>query len=169
WLLDNRNKSLAVTGLLILVVIGIATLPLLSDVPDAPIKLTEPVIVQPKRLRQHTLEMPNNYSLMQNEHLGVIIHWPSYDNQNDSLWSILTAKGEQTCQAMVFNDSLSIRTNLVSIEGDGDYYASFSPLDSEVLINAIANKNNFSLCGYQFSLKGSRVALNRSVAFSEYL
>ena len=62
---------------------------------------------------------------MLNEHNGLIIHRPSYDQNNQQFWSQISAKGEQSCEALQFNDWQKVRTLLVSIEDDGHYYASF--------------------------------------------
>ena len=121
-------------------------------------------------IRQYAFEMPtNDYSLMLNEHNGLIIHWPSYDKNNPQLWSITSAKGEQSCEGLTFNDGQKIRTLSVSIEDDGDYYANFSPLDTAELVTGIADKNKFTLCGYDFSLKGTRAAISQSEIYSEFL
>lgn len=170
WALSHRRLTLAGASFVVLLALVGATLPLWTQTEEEPVVMVvdEPVI-KAENVRQHALEMPNNYWLMQDEHQALIIHWPSYDADNAQLWSIFTAKGEQSCEAAVFGQRDRFRTNLVAVENDGNYYASFSPLDSEALIKAIADKSAFSLCGYEFSLKGSRAALNTSTVFRDYL
>jgi hypothetical protein len=171
WIGHHQGISFAIvlafTALLMLISMSAAMGPLrlddeISTTTVAPAAITT-------QLRQHPLDMPGDYQLMQNPYQGVIIRWPSYDDNNAELWSIVTAKGEPSCQQALFNGDKGFRTLKVTIEDDGDYYASFSPLDSAALITAIADRRSFSLCGYEFSLKGSRAALNRSTVFLAYL
>ncbi|MFT4925000.1 MAG: hypothetical protein ACI8WB_001090 [Phenylobacterium sp.] len=170
WLQGHRRLSLSLAGIFLLLITTLLLWPSSED--SQTVEAEQPVEAKTpasQQLRQHALEMPNNYWLMQDQHQALIIHWPSYDKNNEQLWSILTAKGESSCQEVVFSANSTFRTNQVSVEDDGNYYASFSPLDSEALLHAIADKNTFSLCGYEFSLKGSRAAISRSEVFSAYL
>ncbi len=168
WLLAQKRTHLIGGGFAVFISI-IAISLLSSGDEELPTPIVEQIVQVPEKIRDHVLEMPHNYWLMQDENQGIIIHWPSYEDNNDELWSILTAKGEQSCQTLSFDAATQFRTNVVTIEQDGDYYANFSPLDSKALINALADKSNFSVCGYEFSLKGSRAALSRSEIFSAYL
>ena len=172
WVLANQKVAITAFGFMALMSLVLATLPIWSSNPvveEDTIATPEPMIAAQKA-RLHKLEMPSNYYLMTDENQGLIIHWPSYaENDNPALWSILTAKGEPSCENLHFNDNTSFRANLVEIENAGDHYASFSPLDTEALVKAIAAKGNFSLCGYEFSLKGSTAAINSSPVFSVYL
>jgi hypothetical protein len=172
WVLANQKVAIAAFGFMVLWSLVLATLPMWSSNPVVEVQTLatpEPVIAAQK-VRDNKLEMPNNYFLMTDANQSLIIHWPSYaENIDAALWSILTAKGEPSCENLRFNDNTSFRANLVEIENAGDHYASFSPLDTEALIRAIAAKGNFSLCGYEFSLKGSTAAINSSPIFSVYL
>jgi hypothetical protein len=171
WVLSHQQLTLAGVGLISLFCIVIATLSLWQvDEAQEEIAAQTPVVVAPPvKVREHALEMPDTYYLMLDENQGLVIHWPSSDDDNPLFWSILSAKGEQSCQDLVFNDKIRYRTNRVAIENDGDYFASFSPLDTHVIVKAIADKSSFSLCGFDFSLKGSRSALDTSRIFFAFL
>lgn len=179
FMLKHQGMTLGLSGILLINCVVGLTYPLFSsnDVDIAQIK-TEQTQQQDEQqvkpfinqVRQYAFEMPtNDYSLMLSEHDGLIIHWPSYDDNNPQLWSQVSAKGEQSCEEIVFNDKQKVRTLLVSIEDDGDYYASFSPLDTETLVTGIADKSKFTLCGYDFSLKGTRAAISQSDIYSAFL
>ncbi|MDN3653918.1 hypothetical protein QWY77_14350 [Thalassotalea ponticola] len=108
----------------------------------------------------HKLAMPDDYYLLLNQYDGLIIHWQA-DRLNDGeIWSQHTAKGDDSCQFIEFNSGETVRTLNVVIENKGDYYANFSPLDSATVVELLALRGNFTLCGYRFSLKGSQRALN---------
>ena len=179
FMLKHQTITLGISGVLFLTTVIGLTYPLFGhadvDITEAETEQTKPQDQQQtapfiNQVRQYMFEMPtNDYSLMLSEHNGLIIHWPSYDDNNPQLWSLASAKGEQSCEEIVFNDKQKIRTLLVSIEDDGDYYASFSPLDTEKLITGIADKSQFTLCGYDFSLKGTRAAISQSDIYSEFL
>ncbi|WP_371377561.1 hypothetical protein [Thalassotalea aquiviva] len=121
-----------------------------------------PVIIDKAKIRQHLLAMPDDFYLLLSEHQGLIIHWKADLLDDGVIWSQTTAKGDDTCAAIEFNRGDSVRTLSVEIEDAGNYYANFSPLDTETVIRLLAIRGQFSLCGYNFSLKGSQKALNSS-------
>lgn len=179
FMLKHQTITLGISGILLLTTVVGLTYPLFtSDAVDIADAQTEQVKQQEEpqntpfisQVRQYSFEMPtNDYSLMLSEYNGLIIHWPSYDDNNPQFWSVVSAKGEQSCEEIVFNDGQKFRALLVSIEDDGDYYASFSPLDTQELITGIADKSKFTLCGYEFSLKGTRAAISQSDIYSDFL
>ncbi|MCW9017762.1 MAG: hypothetical protein OQJ89_12400, partial [Kangiellaceae bacterium] len=57
----------------------------------------------------------------------------------------------------------------VTSKNRGDYYADFSPVDTKALIEAIAKRDRFKLCGYEFSLKGTQAKLMVKKKYAEYL
>ena len=67
-----------------------------------------------------------------------------------------------------FNNGDKVRTITVVAEDAGSYYANFSPLDTQKVITSLAKRNKFSLCGYNFSLKGSQRTLNSQQVYSDY-
>lgn len=179
FMLKHQTITLGISGILLLTTVVGLTYPLFTsgavDITEAE---TEQIEAQDEQqsmpfinqVRQYPFEMPtNDYSLMLSEHNGLIIHWPSYDENNPQLWSLVSAKGELSCEHIEFNGGQKIRTLLVSIEDDGDYYASFSPLDTPTLVTGIADKSKFTLCGYDFSLKGTRAAISQSDIYGAFL
>ena len=102
---------------------------------------------------------------MFNDQKALVVHWQADVVDNNEFWTLGTAIGDKSCKAIEFNNELPIRTLKVSTENNG-FYAYFSPLDTKALIKNIAFKNNFALCGYKFSLKGSQAALGKSAFYS---
>jgi hypothetical protein len=119
--------------------------------------------------RDHLISMPDNFNLYLSTHQGITIHWQADVVTNGELWSLLTAKGDKSCQTMKFNKGSSIRPFSVLVENDSDYFASFSPLDSKELIQALAFRSKFSLCGYSFSLKGTQAVLGKHASYTHFL
>ena len=123
--------------------------------------------------RKHPLTMPDNYTLYLSEHQGITINWQADEVSEGLLWSQLTAQGDTSCQQISFNKGESIRTLSVDVGTSAgtntDYYASFSPLDSKELIQALAFRGSFSLCGYDFSLKGSQAALGTNERYAKWV
>lgn len=174
-LIEQKPKLVqGVSAIIALIVIVGITLPLWQSesekVQSEPSQIQPQVIEKPKATRDHLIAMPNNeFYLLLDDNQSLIIHWPSYDQDTPEAWSILTATGEESCEQISFNNKLKVRSTIVSIENDGDYYASFSPLDTETLVTAIADQSKFSLCGYDFSLKGTRTTIAKSTTYSEFL
>ena len=171
WLTANKQAGFAGLGLLVLSSVTLAAIPLFdfgSSEPEQTAEAAVPQPTAPQIVRLHPLDMPDDYRLLLDEHNGLVIHWSSSDQDNPELWSILTASGEDSCAEIVFNDKTRIRTNLVSIE-QGDYFAAFSPLDTARLVQAVADKSRFNLCGYEFSLKGTRAIITEARHYSNFL
>lgn len=122
-----------------------------------------------KLARLHPLTMPDNFDLYLSEHQGVTIAWQADDMDNGLLWSQLTAKGDNSCKDIKFNKGKGFRPLNVQVEDKINYFANFSPLDSQALIKALAFRGNFSLCGYSFSLKGSQAALGKNNQYADLL
>ena len=120
----------------------------------------------PTRLSR--VDFPGQFSLMLSEYKGLIIHWQSDNTDNNEVWSIHSAQGEKLCQNIIFDHDKKIRTTTVTIEAN-NYFANFSPLDTVALIQAIALKKSFSLCGVSFSLKGSHALLGKHVDYAELI
>lgn len=119
--------------------------------------------------RSHLLMMPDNFSLYLSEYQGIIIHWQADQVVDGELWSLLSASGDKSCQNITFNKGSTIRPLAVSVENGSEYFASFSPLDSKELIQALAFRGKFSLCGYSFSLKGSQAVLGKHNQYAHFL
>ena len=119
--------------------------------------------------KNHLLAMPDNFNLYLSEYQGVIIHWQADQVANGELWSQLSINGDKSCQSIKFNKGSSIRPLTVLVENGSEYFASFSPLDSGELIQALAFRGKFSLCGYSFSLKGSQAVLGKHNQYAPFL
>jgi uncharacterized membrane protein YhaH (DUF805 family) len=119
--------------------------------------------------KNHLLAMPDNFNLYLSEYRGIIIHWQADQVTDGKLWSQLSANGDKSCQSITFNKGSSIRPLAVFVENGSEYFASFSPIDSGELIQALAFRGNFSLCGYKFSLKGSQAVLGKNNQYAPFL
>jgi len=127
--------------------------------------------------RMHPLSMPDNFTLFLSQHNGIIINWQADEVSTPLLWSQDSATGESSCQQISFNKGNSIRTLRVQVEQNIDtskgaynnYFATFSPLDSQALVQALAFRGSFSLCGYDFSLKGSQAALGTNKMYADWV
>jgi uncharacterized membrane protein YhaH (DUF805 family) len=110
---------------------------------------------------QHQIALPDNFSLMMSSDQALVVNWQADVEGNQEVWSLGSATGDKKCQSIVFNNKQEIRTFRVHVM-DNSYFAYFSPLDTKSLIKNLAFKSNFTLCGYNFSLKGSQAALGKS-------
>jgi len=119
--------------------------------------------------REHLLAMPDNFNLYLSSYQGVIIHWQADLVDNGEVWSLLTAEGDNSCKAIKFNKGSALRPLSVMVENGSDYFAGFSPIDSKELIQALAFRGKFSLCGYSFSLKGSQAVLGKHKSYAPFL
>lgn len=117
---------------------------------------------------QHKLTLQDNFSIMIAAENAIVIHWPANVEDNQDRWTLGSAQGDKSCQEIAFNKEAAIRTYRVSAIDNG-FYAYFSPLDTKALIKNIAFKNNFTLCGYNFSLKGSQATLGKSEFYAHLI
>jgi Ca2+/Na+ antiporter len=119
--------------------------------------------------KRQYLAMPDNFDLYLTPYQGILLHWQADNVANNELWSQLTAQGDESCQVIRFNKGNNFRPLTVDVENNSEYFASFSPLDTQALIKAIAFQSNFSLCGYNFSLKGSQAVLGKHNSYASFL
>jgi hypothetical protein len=119
--------------------------------------------------KQYLLAMPDNFNLYLSQYQGLIIHWQADESNVNQLWSQLSNQGDKSCQQITFNRGKSIRPLSVNVENSNDYFANFSPLDTAELIKALAFRADFSLCGYNFSLKGSQALLGKHNQYALFL
>jgi len=182
-LVNNRKAQLAIALMLIITLVSVCASWLMKSEPnDEPSqtrqesgKLNENTsnIIE----RKHPLAMPDNFSLFLSQHQGIIISWQADVVSTPLLWSQFSAQGEENCQQINFNKGSPIRTLTVKVENSStvnngvytSYFANFSPLDSKALIKALAFRRSFSLCGYDFSLKGSQAALGKNKYYADWL
>lgn len=178
--LSNRKLQLGIIASVSLIFIAVLVNsainvinPQQKKVNDA--ELNEPKVLSktvPKNIlinKSHLLAMPDNFNLYLSEYQGVIIHWQADQVANGELWSQLSTNGDKSCQRIKFNKGSSIRPLTVLVENGSEYFASFSPLDSGELIQALAFRGKFSLCGYSFSLKGSQAVLGKHNQYAAFL
>lgn len=178
-LLNNRKTKFSIAILLIILLISVATSWFMSSSSNnEPAEMAQESVklitkTQSELERNHPLAMPDNFTLLLSQHQGIIINWQADEVNTPLLWSQSSAKGENSCQEISFNKGKPIRTLMVEVEGEvnvaNNYFASFSPLDSKALIQALAFRGSFSLCGYNFSLKGSQAALGKNKHYADWV
>ena len=122
----------------------------------------------PQQVKLHETTLPDDFSLFVSSFDGITIKWQGDITSKAYIWQQLTAQGDESCKAIVFNNGETIRTLQVTQENGSDYFANFSPLDTEAIIKSIAIRGNFSLCGYKFSLKGSQSVLGKHQYYSKF-
>lgn len=171
-LLNPQNALYAGGGILAFIITGIVISLIFSGSDKQEQKTDE--IPQPQVQTQldeklHKIDLPDSFSLMFNQYQGVIIHWQSDKTEQTQIWSLKSARGDNSCEKITFNNGESFRPYEVTTEMGENYYASFSPLDTKGLLQAIAFRGNFSLCGYKFSLKGSQAALGKNNHYAQFI
>jgi hypothetical protein len=178
-LLGNKKAQLIIAAIVGLTLIGVATSWLISYFNVTNDGITENKISQQfsgselSLSRSNPLTMPDNYTLYLSEHQGISINWQADQVGDNILWTQLTAQGDESCKEISFDKGEPIRTLSVKVENNGginnNYFADFSPLDSKMLIQALAFRGNFTLCGYDFSLKGSQAALGKNTQYAQWV
>ncbi|MGS0679955.1 DUF805 domain-containing protein [Shewanella sp. 125m-7] len=128
----------------------------LSDVADRP------------QVARVSTSLPDGFSLALEDDV-LIMRWLGETGSPTNLWSLATAKGDKTCSRIRFNNGTEYRPLVVDLLADTGTEARFSPLDTEAIIVDMARRGNVSLCGYNFSLKGSQTALGKIPEFRTYL
>ena len=178
-LLGNKKAQLIVAAFVALTLIAVVVSWLMSYL-NTPIQgITEEppnqqvINIESAQTREYPLAMPDNYTLYLSEHQAITINWQADEVNNTLLWSQTTAQGDESCKNISFDKGESIRTLSVQVEKsagiNNDYFASFSPLDSKTLIQALAFRGNFTLCGFDFSLKGSQAALGKNGKYAQWI
>jgi hypothetical protein len=119
--------------------------------------------------KQHLLAMPDKFNVYLSQYQGLIIHWQADNTNVSELWSQLSNQGDKSCQQITFNKGKAIRSLSVKVENNIEYFANFSPLDTGELIKALAFRGKFSLCGYNFSLKGSQALFGKHNQYAVFL
>lgn len=178
-LLKNKKAQLLVIAIIVITLIGVIASWFVNYLSSNDKALTEVDLNKQietkinRPTRNHPLEMPDNYTLYLSEHQGISINWQADEVTDSVLWSQLTAQGDESCKEISFNKGEPIRTLSVQVLKNGgsnvDYFADFSPLDSKSLIQALAFRGSFTLCGYDFSLKGSQAALGKNSQYAQWV
>ena len=178
-LLNNRKAQLIIVAVIGITLIGVTTSWLINYLDSSDDALIQEENNNQKIsgslsvLRSHPLPMPDNYTLYLSQHSGISINWQADEVEDSLLWSQQTAQGDTSCKEISFNKGTPIRTLSVQVEkSDGintSYFANFSPLDSKELIQALAFRGDFTLCGYNFSLKGSQATLGTNEQYAQWV
>ncbi|MCW8834248.1 MAG: hypothetical protein OQK09_04605 [Colwellia sp.] len=178
-LLSNKKAQIAVIVLVVIVLASVLFSWLVTFINASSVNDTESISEPPQKsisetiAREHPLAMPDNFTLYLSQHQGVIIGWQADEVDTPQLWSQISAQGDESCHQISFNKGKPIRTLTVDIESKNgantEYFASFSPLDSQALIQALAFRGKFSLCGYDFSLKGSQAQLGKNEHYAHWV
>lgn len=182
-LVNNRKAQFAISIVFAITLIGVCISWVMeyfsnNDQSQATQELTRLTESTKKALeRKHPLSMPDNFSLYLSQHQGISINWQADEVSTPLLWSQSSAQGDKSCQQISFNKGNPIRTLMVEVENNAldsngvynNYFASFSPLDSKALIQSLAFRGSFSLCGYDFSLKGSQAALGKNKHYANWV
>jgi len=178
-LLSNKKAQLVIIIMVLITLAAILTSWLLSffsanHSSDLEQQSTQQISsISAKIVRKHPLVMPDNFTLYLSQHQGVIINWQADEVNTPQLWSQLSAQGDNSCQQISFNKGKPVRTLAVDVASKNgvntDYFASFSPLDSQTIIQALAFRGKFTLCGYDFSLKGSQATLGKNEHYAHWV
>ncbi|MCL1039863.1 hypothetical protein L2750_22425 [Shewanella submarina] len=99
----------------------------------------------------------------------LVMSWLGDKGEAGELWSLASAKGDQRCSVLKFNNGSEYRPVSVLMTADTVTEAWFSPLDARAVIQDVAMRGNAQLCGYKFSLKGTQSRLEAHRAFAPYL
>ena len=170
-LFSNRNAQVTLSVIAVLLVLAIS----MSLIFAEPTKVVETqqrdvaTIEGNADALQHRITLSDNFDLLVSTHNGIVINWQADATEQEQLWDITSAIGDKSCQSIAFNKGETIRSYMVNVENEDEYYAYFSPLDTKALIKNLAIKGKFSLCGYEFSLKGSQAVLGKTAFYANLL
>ena len=166
----KTNQKISIIGFIVIMIFTllIITLPSFEDEPIVKTENELPEIKMVKS-RLNKIEMPDQFWVMLDENNSLTIEWEGDYRTDGTYWSASTGKGDKDCVDLHFNLGENIRTLLVTVKNGGDYYADFSPVDTKLMIESIANKDRFKLCGYEFTLRGTRAILRNNKKYWEYL
>ncbi len=168
WFKANQKISIMGLSVIVIFTLLVISLPSFEDEP-----ITDKIEAQPKietvKARLNKVEMPDQFWVMLDENDSLTIGWEGDFEADGSYWSATTGKGDLDCVDLHFSLGEDIRTLLVTVKNGGDYYADFSPVDTKLIVESIANKDRFKLCGYEFTLNGTRDILRNNKKYWEYL
>lgn len=167
--LQRQSKALGAIGAAVVLAVLLVTFwpPSASEPDGAQVEAPAPAITPTAPAFEHSVTMPDTYELLMN-HDGLIVKWPGDRAEQGTLWSLLTAQGDRSCAELRFNNDNRYRPVKVEVWPDDVYYAFFSPLDTADIVYDVAMRGNFTLCGYDFGLRGSMDTLRAHPAFALY-
>lgn len=167
WAKRNQKLLLGLVGSCLFLMLFSGLWSILDSSEDAP-ELTSIEQVPQNPVERSEVRLPDGFSLVLEEDL-LIMRWLGEADAPGVIWSLATAKGDNSCAELVFNNGSQYRPVSVALMADTSIEARFTPLDTAEIINDIALRGSLKLCGYNFSLKGSQSALAKSGAFVPYL
>ncbi|MGB6135412.1 MAG: DUF805 domain-containing protein [Shewanella sp.] len=154
-------------GLLIYLVIALINAFSSIDDSDTEAEMSQGVI-EPVSMSRQMVKLPDGFWLALEGDV-LILRWLGDAGDTQNLWRLASAVGDKTCAELEFNDGSKFRPITVDLLADGATEARFTPLDKNVMVNNIALRGDFKLCGYKFSLKGSQAALMKNPQFETLL
>jgi len=175
WFQENKKLSLIGLSLITLYILVELIFAIWSSEDIEKKDVVDIVPVEEVKQRLNKTEMPDQFWIMHDQYSSVTIAWEGdFKSETDLInktiyWSATTAQGDKDCTNLHFSLGADIRTIQVTVKNGGDYYADFSPVDSELIIKSIADKDRFKLCGYEFVLKGTRSLLRDNKKYRDYL
>jgi len=172
WIISNKKMALALISFLTILIL---TIIIFSSEPQTEDSIEiKPAIPQQKQ-RLNKIEMPDQFWIMLDKFDSLTIGWEGdYKSGTDyetgkNYWSAATGIGDKDCINLNFILGEKLRALNVKVKNNSDYYADFSPVDTLTIIQSIANKDRFRLCGYEFTLKGTGKLLRANKKYSSYL
>ena len=165
-----RHKVLLAIAILVLVIASLVATWLLErdvELATTDVEAAEPVATADAPQRD-AVKLPDHFSLALVDN-QLFIQWLGDTMKPGPMWDLATAKGDNRCAEIVFNDGSRYRPMQVNILAKGAVEANFSPLDTQKIVNDVAMRGSFSLCGYDFSLKGSQAAMQANARFNRLL
>ncbi|NQZ20518.1 MAG: hypothetical protein HRT53_00515 [Colwellia sp.] len=173
-LFSHKNALLTVSAVILIIVMAMISTSVISTSDDNKNNIildtnNKALESQSVLLRTHLVTLPDDFSLFVSSFNGITIKWQGDATSEKYLWQQLSAQGDKSCKEIDFNNGEKIRTLSVKQENNSDYLASFSPLDTQLIIKNIAYRGSFSLCGYSFSLKGSQSVLGKHDYYATFI
>jgi len=162
WFKNNQKVTLLVSSIIIVVVISLISLSVFDETPELVKGVTEQPLIEQQKKRNNKIEMPDSFWVMLDQYDALTIGWQGDYRKDGEIWSAITAQGDKDCFEINFTIRDQYRAMKVTVKNQGDYYADFSPIDTKRLIQSIANRDKFKLCGYEFSLKGTQAKLRNN-------
>ena len=167
WFLANKILTVCVSVVLAIAVAGYVFWPqeLAEEVNEEESKVSQ----QQVKERLNKIKLPDNFWIMLDQNNALTVAWQGDLMKDGELWSANTAKGDRSCFELRFNGGESYRSMAVEVKNQGDYYADFSPVDTRDMLEGIAKKSRFNLCGFEFSLKGTQSIMMSNKAYFDIL
>ncbi|PKG78958.1 hypothetical protein CXF80_11930 [Shewanella sp. Actino-trap-3] len=126
------------------------------------------MINQQQASSRQMIKLPDGFWLVLDGDV-LIVRWLGDRGDARRLWHLASAIGDKTCANLEFNDGSRYRPLTVDRLQDSATEARFTPLDKDAIVNNVALKGSFKLCGYEFSLKGSQATLMQNPQFEMIL